>query len=762
MLSKLSLAKPAAMELLAPAGTFSAFEAAMEEGADAVYVGAPGFNARSLRRDFSLDEIRTMTRYAHDAGKRLYVAMNSLVKEQEMRQAVETLSVLAAIGPDALIVQDLGFFFLAKKYFPELPLHASTLMSVHNAVGADFFTNQGFERVVLARELSLDEIGTISRESKADLEIFIHGAMCFSYSGLCMFSSMHGGKSSLRGECVQPCRRHYRLQAPKQTKGSGAGKGPQGLFLFSMNDLCGIDFLDKLAQLGVVSLKIEGRLKSVEYVRKTVRAYRLCLDNLQASGQEKGRVQKEANDLLDQAMSRKRTRGFFTGTHEEIVKPHLVGVAGVFAGKAKVVRRKKDQGDTRPGCSVTLRCDVSVGDRLRFQDESSDVRESFTLQFMTRSNRPVRQAKKGQTVIIGLPPLNRKGKPQKISQGLLFQVDVSASRKNEVKGKGRSLSKNKSLKKLKPDGVKVDKVLRSVGWNQGRQMSGAKGGSSFRGKSVRSSSQKRQHQPQWWLRCSELPSTRQRYPVRPTKLLVFLQEKSCQQIVAMGKKAAVLYPQLIWMLPPVIHQRDIAWYRQAVKDMAVMGFCRFQIGHISQVSFFTSLSTELGVKLYADYTVNALNNAALLHGWEHDLAGMLFSLETDRDTLQQTLAAKKSMEQLGVRYLNTQVGMYVFGKPPLFTAKLNATHLQTRKNVVSPRGEAYTIERKRDLTYVRSEVPFVLFPYVREMMAMGVDYFVIDLEGGNMHKGLAEAAAWLQGRKDGQKKLEGNYNEGLA
>lgn len=756
---KSSLAKPAAMELLAPAGTFSAFEAAMEEGADAVYVGAPGFNARSLRRDFSLADISAMTRYAHDAGKQLYVAMNSLVKEQEMRQAVETLSVLATIGPDALIVQDLGLFFLAKKYFPELSLHASTLMSVHNTVGADFFTNQGFERVVLARELSLEEIGTISRESKANLEIFIHGAMCFSYSGLCMFSSMHGGKSSLRGQCVQPCRRHYRLQAPKQTRGGGPGKGQQGLFLFSMNDLCGIGFLDKLAQLGVVSLKIEGRLKSVEYVRKTVRAYRLCLDNLQASAQEKGRVQKEANDLLDQAMSRKRTRGFFVGDHEEIVKPHLVGVAGVFAGKAKVTKKKKDQRDTRLACSVALRCDVSVGDRLRFQDESSDVRESFTLQFMTRSNRPVRQAKKGQTVTIGLPPLSKKGKQQKVTQGLLFQVDVSASRKSEVKGTRHSVSKSKPLKKLKPDAGKVDKVLRSVGWSQ---VGGAKGVSSSRGKSVRSSSTKRQLQPQWWLRCSELPSTRQRYPVRPTKLLVFLQEKSCQQIAAMGKRATALYPQLIWMLPPVIHQRDIPWYRKAVKDMVAMGFSRFQIGHISQVSFFSSFSAEKMIKLYADYTVNVLNNAALLHGWEHGIQGMLFSLETDRDTLQQSLTARKGMEQQEGRYSTTQVGMYVFGKPPLFTAKLDATHLQTRKNVVSPRGEAYTIERKRDLTYVRSEVPFVLFPYVREMMAMGVDYFVIDLEGGNMHKGLAEAAAWLHGRKDGQKKLDGNYNEGLA
>jgi len=199
------------MELLAPAGTLPAFEAALEEGADAVYIGAPGLNARALARDFTFAEIAAMTGYAHAQGKKVYVAMNSLVKENEIRLALETLSMLASIGPDALIIQDLGILYLVHRFFPALKVHASTLMTVNTAMAAEYLKGLGFERIVLARELSLEEIQTIHRRTDVPLEIFIHGAMCFSYSGLCRFSSLHGGRSSLRGQCVQPCRRRYDL-----------------------------------------------------------------------------------------------------------------------------------------------------------------------------------------------------------------------------------------------------------------------------------------------------------------------------------------------------------------------------------------------------------------------------------------------------------------------------------------------------------------------------------------------------------------------
>ena len=190
------------MELLAPVGSFPAFEAALAEGADAVYVGAPGFNARALSKDFTFAEIDSMIRQAHRQGVKVYIAMNSLVKESEIPAALEALSCFEQMRADALIIQDLGLLYLARTWFPEIPLHASTLMSVHNSVAADELTRLGFARVVLARELTIEEMVQIHRRTDAEIEVFIHGAMCFSYSGLCMFSSLHGGKSSLRGQCV--------------------------------------------------------------------------------------------------------------------------------------------------------------------------------------------------------------------------------------------------------------------------------------------------------------------------------------------------------------------------------------------------------------------------------------------------------------------------------------------------------------------------------------------------------------------------------
>ena len=287
------------MELLAPAGGFPAFEAALEQGADAVYVGAPGFNARALSRDFTFAEIGSMIGQAHRQGVKLYIAMNSLVKEAEIPQLLEALSCLEQLRPDALIIQDLGLLYLARTWFPTLPLHASTLLSVHNSLAARELTRLGFERVVLARELTISEMAEIQRQSGAEIEVFVHGAMCFSYSGLCMFSSLHGGKSSLRGQCVQPCRRHYSwLQSGKGERPGGKKKSSR--YLFSMNDLCGVDVLPALREAGVSCLKIEGRMKSAQYVANTVAAYRMALDSIDESDEEQERILREAHKLLDE------------------------------------------------------------------------------------------------------------------------------------------------------------------------------------------------------------------------------------------------------------------------------------------------------------------------------------------------------------------------------------------------------------------------------------------------------------------------------
>ncbi|MEE4314989.1 MAG: peptidase U32 family protein, partial [Desulfofustis sp.] len=262
------------MELLAPAGTRENFLVAIEAGADAVYLGAPRLNARNLARDISLDEIGALIDFAHDRHRKVYIALNSLVRESDLSLVLETLAELEAIGPDALIVQDLGLIQLVRRFFPSLRLHASTLMSTHNREGIALLARLGRARAVLARELTLEELATLARSSSIELEVFIHGAMCFSYSGLCLFSSYFGGQSGLRGNCVQPCRRKYSVVGGKGRSG-GAGRGG---YFFSMNDLEGLVLVPELKRIGIASLKIEGRLRSATYVNRVVSAYRLVID----------------------------------------------------------------------------------------------------------------------------------------------------------------------------------------------------------------------------------------------------------------------------------------------------------------------------------------------------------------------------------------------------------------------------------------------------------------------------------------------------
>ncbi len=304
-------------ELLAPAGSINVFEGAIEAGADAVYIGAPALNARALSKDFTLAEIAAMIDFAHKRGVKLYLAANSLLKENEIPQTLETLAMLEALKPDALIIQDLGVYHLCKKHFPQLRLHASTLLGAHNSLGVRQFKNMGFKRVVLARELTVKEINSIAGTSNVELEVFIHGALCFSYSGLCLFSSYLGGKSGLRGRCVQPCRRRY------QWKQQGEKPG----YYFSMNDLSGIDLIHKLQKAGVSSFKIEGRLRSAHYVSSVVKAYRMVID----ADEGDRKVLANARELLDQAMGRKTSQGYFsTAQPKDLISPYHSGniVAG--------------------------------------------------------------------------------------------------------------------------------------------------------------------------------------------------------------------------------------------------------------------------------------------------------------------------------------------------------------------------------------------------------------------------------------------------
>jgi U32 family peptidase len=317
-------------ELLAPAGSLESFQAALDAGADAVYVGAPGFNARNPGREFRLEEIAAMVDHCHSLEKRLYLAANSLVLERELPLLLRQLALFEELAVDGLIVQDLGLLALARRHFPRLPLHGSTLMAAHNGDAVALLGSLGCSRVVLARELTLPEIALLAaRRGEVELEVFVHGAMCFSYSGLCLFSSYLGGKSGLRGNCVQPCRRAY------STAPSG-----KAAYLFSMNDLSGLAALPALRESGISSLKIEGRLRSAHYVHSVVSAYRLLLD---ASPAEEDAAVARAQRLIDQALSRRTATGyFFSPQPAAAISAHHSGNMGLHLGP--LLHRQKGRG----------------------------------------------------------------------------------------------------------------------------------------------------------------------------------------------------------------------------------------------------------------------------------------------------------------------------------------------------------------------------------------------------------------------------------
>lgn len=255
------------VEILAPAGSFEAAVAAFEGGADAVYLGLSDFSARKAAKNFSKEELRSLKTLAAPDGKKIFAALNTVLKSSEINSALDAARFLSDISVDAVILQDIGFASLLKKLFPDLPLHASTQMAVHTVEGVRFLRSQGFSRVVLSREVPLDQIAKIKKEvPDMELEVFVHGALCYSFSGLCLASGMVLGRSGNRGMCAQLCRSYYETE-----------EGKKGYF-FSCNDLEYKDFVQQLKFAGVDSFKIEGRMKSPEYVFHTSALYRAVLD----------------------------------------------------------------------------------------------------------------------------------------------------------------------------------------------------------------------------------------------------------------------------------------------------------------------------------------------------------------------------------------------------------------------------------------------------------------------------------------------------
>ncbi|MFI3257221.1 MAG: peptidase U32 family protein [Spirochaetales bacterium] len=378
------------VELLAPVGNTETLEAALAEGADAVYMGLKSFNARLRASNFAWRQFEASVDAVHRRGKKIFVTVNTLFEENEAERLYRFLHYLNKIGPDAIIVQDFGVVRMVQEFFPNLRIHASTQMNVASAPGVNIMAKEGVRRVVLSRELGLEEIADIRANTTAELEVFVHGALCVSESGLCLFSSYLGGKSANRGMCTQACRRFYEVEIN--------GGGTESGYYFSPHDLQLIEKIPDLIQAGVNSFKIEGRMKSAEYVGSVTAAYRYVIDHWQ---EDKKGAAATAKRLLSTDFARSKTLYWYEKpSGEHVLNPKQAGATGIFLGKIdKIINdvvqekfdvEKSEESDVPvKGGEKTERrnfallkggsYDPEIGDSIRLHKRDDSKRESHKI-----------------------------------------------------------------------------------------------------------------------------------------------------------------------------------------------------------------------------------------------------------------------------------------------------------------------------------------------------------------------------------------------
>lgn len=751
-------------ELLAPAGSLESFFAAMEKGADGVYAGLKDFSARAKAKNFTLYQMEKMTGYAHAHQKKLYVTLNTVVKESELPLLVDTLASLEAIGVDAVIIQDMAVARLAREFFPALPLHASTQMTVHNSAGVLQLAELGFERVVLARELHLDEISRIVARSPIGIECFVHGALCFSVSGQCYFSSFLGGHSGNRGRCAQPCRRQYKY------------KGKEGYY-FSTNDFSSIDMIPQLAAAGVESLKIEGRMKSAEYVAAIVGAYRKVLD---APPANLPTALGEARELIKLSFGRTPTKGFLAShAPVDIATPSLRGATGRFLGEIKSIKGNRIHFESRDR--------LHIGDRIRIQPKSDMAGKGFTVREIFVDNRPVKSAQEKVKIAVTSPfPAQVGDAVFKVSSETAF-----------------TLSENACIKRL--DAVKSGKILCDLAFTLkdetliivasagsftesiSFQLAGLEASRSgdmedvLKGQFAKAGETsfilgkisaegfpavmippaalkeiKREFYRQLTARIvprvekertnrkrsalASIPEKKQVSAARRPELIVRIEKGTDLHLLQREGVDAVALPlsranlhqlpqisrrlrgreaKIIWRLPFMIFEADMPWYSDAVNWLLESGFNRFEAGNIAHFKIIREQVEKTGkpVEISTDYRLFSLNSLALLQWQDLGAVAAALYIEDDAENLALLLASDMSLLRRVVLHCEITA----------ITSKIAIKNVKNDAPVLSDRGDAYRVTSRDGLTQITPTKRFSLTQFRDRLQAMGCGSFIIDL-----------------------------------
>lgn len=593
---------PKKPELLAPAGNLEAFFEAIESGADAVYVGMKQFSARARARNFSFKEMEKMVPFAHKKGKKIYVALNTIIREDEIPTAVDILAFLSAVDIDAVIIQDLAIYHFVRRYFPSLNLHASTQMTVHNSAGVLQLEEMGFKRVVLAREMTLEEIREASRRSTIEIETFVHGSMCFCFAGSCYFSSYLGEQSANRGACSQPCRREYR-------------EGSREINPFSMGDLEALEFVPELIKAGVDSFKIEGRMKSLDYTSNVIKGYRRVLD---ASAHDVQNAITEAREYIRKSMGRRSSPGFFLSeTPENITNPDRNGNAGEFAGKIIA--------STGKSARLKLTTDVHTKDRLRVQNSRTGGRHRFSLTGIRIDGRKVEAASKNRIVEISTPVR-------------LFPGDYvykTASHEH----RGRNIVASRRLEKLPSFRLKTDPAETSrrikceiaTFKNEKKDLS-SPGGFSAKVGNIKDSF-----------------GLIKKFDT----VIINLSRSVVHALPAYIRRLSSHRDNIVWALPVIITEKEITYYKEVISYLSSAGFKKWQVSNISHFAILKDANAEIITSQY----MHALNSLAASELIELGASGITLSIESDMENFMNM--AEKGVNRYGEVLLYSRLPLYL-------------------------------------------------------------------------------------------------------
>jgi putative protease len=561
----------------------------VEAGADAVYVGLKEFSARTYAENFTIAELAGVIRESRRAGVKIHLAFNSLVKESELGRAWGLLAAAAELGPDALIIQDWGLNRLAAAHFPQIPRHASTLTGVHSLPGLVALKEAGFTRAVLARELAYDEVAALSVHSPLGLEVFIHGALCFSASGLCLMSSFLGGRSALRGGCTQPCRRSYR-------------QGRRQAALFSLADLALAPYLRELRQLPLAGLKIEGRMKGPDYVGRVVRAYRLLLD---APDEAWPQAWAEAESILAQVPGRRTCGGPWAARAEGPLAPlSQETTSGLKLGFMEPAGPGRGR--------LTLINPVARLDRLRLQAKGGEESAAFNLKGLWLDQETaVESAPAGADVIVESLRLPA-------NEGWLFKI---ASGREERAILASPLVRALEAEKAAPRAFRgLPPELRRPS-RPGPPRPGP---------------------PRFWIWLERAEDIREAAGFKAARLILPLTEANIRHVRRHRRHFKDEANKLVWSLPPLLFHRRQAWLGRELGGLLESGFKTFLAANLGHLNILK----RAGAEIWADHRLGVLNHQAEAALAGLGCRGVTLSLEMDEETAAAFWARPAAAERL--------------------------------------------------------------------------------------------------------------------